>query len=295
MSNRFTEAAAARAALQEKNIQEQIDKATIRYIFTPFAEMLCEPLSVSVPRGRIIPISAQGQPVGEVYLATLSENAGDLAKYNIRNRIGEIELSPAVLVDNILPRYRDQGAIQVKALFGLPVERFLAARVNEEIFGDEEYFSAEAYLNRFNEVRGRFAGDSSAFGQKLIITLQELVDSVNMAWAWSRVEAENANIGITNGDLKKFSEYHRMCFRFSGVTPRDEALNRVAQDQASLTQVLPETVRGFAEAAKAAAPDWEALGRGLAKGIKDEVVPALVAAVKPDQKGGGVQGKQPNK
>lgn len=280
--NKFTEAAAARAATQERNIQQQIDKATIRYIFAPFAEMLCEPLSMSVPRGQIVPISVQGQPVGEVYLATLTENAGDMAKYNVRNGIGEIEISPAVLVDGMLSRYKDQGAIQIKALFGLPVDLFVDGRVNEEIFGDGEYPTAESYLERFNEVRGQFASDSSTFGQKMIGTLQELTESVNLAWAWTRVEAENANVGITNGDLKKFSEYHRNCFRFSGVTPRDEALNRVATDQASLGQALPEVVREVGRVAQANQPDWEAFGRGLASGMKEELVPAIVAAVKPD-------------
>lgn len=301
MSDSFTLAAAARSRKHQERIATQLDRATIRYVFAPFDEMICDPLGVNVPCGRIVPISAQGQPVGEVYLQALAQNGNfNPADYDLRNGVAEIEIAPAPLVDGLLSRYRDQGAIQIKSLYGVPVEDFTAGQFNEEIFGEGNCTFAGEYLARFAEVRAKFADDSSAFARRLMTCLAELEQSVSLAFGWATAQAEDANTQIANGDLRKFAEYHRRLFRFSGVTPRDEALNKVARDQQTALAALPAVVQTVVDQAKAAQPDWKELGRGLAEGLKETLAAAQQqpAATQPTQpsveESKKTQGNQPS-
>src|SRR5262245_7190203 len=133
--DQFTATATARAEALKRKIELQINQASIRYVFAPIFDMIVEPLSTTISKGAITPISEQGQPVGEVYLQTLvKENEHfDPAAYDMRNGIGEIAINPAPIVDALLSQYGAQGAVQIKTLFNRDVEWFVSHDLNEII------------------------------------------------------------------------------------------------------------------------------------------------------------------
>src|SRR5262245_3814893 len=136
--DQFTATAAARAEALQRKIELQINQASIRYVFAPLFPMIVEPLSTTISKGVITPISEQGQPVGEVYLQTLVREGEtfDPTAYDLRNGIGEIAINPAPIVDALLSQYGPQGAIQVKSLFNLDIGEFLDYTLNRTIFRD---------------------------------------------------------------------------------------------------------------------------------------------------------------
>jgi hypothetical protein len=287
--DRFTETAAARADALQRKIELQMNQASIRYMFAPMFSMIVEPLSTTIPPGQIVPISEQGQPVGEVYLQTLVRQGEtfDPSPYDLRNGIGEIVINPAPIVDELLSQYGAQGAIQVKCLFNLDVGRFLEYDMNELIFAGAEYETAEGYLKLFARAREsdylqefaqtrqkRWPAD---FGPLLGRLLFELESSVNVAFAWAKAKAEQSNQALKAGDIKRFSPFEAKLFRFTGVTPIDEAMNQVALNQSSLAEQLPKVVTEFKEAVIASKPDYSELGAAIAAGVTAGVKEAMTA------------------
>jgi hypothetical protein len=268
MFDQFTAVAAARAERLQQKIEGLANQASIRYVFNPIFDMIISSLQTTVPKGRITPISEQGQPVGEVYLMTLVRDGEmlDPALYNIKNGVGEIPINPAPLVDDLVNQYGPQGACQIKSLFNLDIEAFCDYELNELIFDGRTYETAEAYMDRFQFVREKTPDVS--FAPLLGRVLAELEASVSTALAWSKAKAEEANQMLKNGDLKKFSPFERTLFKFSGITPIDEAMNQVATDQAALANSMPEVIRGLEKTIAESKPDWQTVGEGIAAGIE---------------------------
>jgi hypothetical protein len=292
--DQFTATAASRAAALQRKIELQLNQASIRYVFAPIFDMIVEPLSTTISKGRITPISEQGQPVGEVYLLTLVKEGEvfDPAAYDMRNGIGEITINPAPLVDALLSQYGTQGAVQIKSLFNRNVEWFISHDLNEIIFQGRDYETANEYLEQFARVSRE--GWDPGFATLLGHVLSELASSVNVAFAWAKAKAEWSNQALKSGDLKKFSPFEAKLFKFSGVTPIDEAMNQVAVNQAALATSLPTIVTEFKEAVIASRPDYSELGAaiaaGVTAGVKDLLAnqgqPAKEEAPKPAPKGG---------
>ena len=153
--DQFTDVAVARAGALQRKIESQVNQASIRYMFAPLFAMIVEPLSTTIQPGAIVPISEQGQPVGEVYLQTLvrPNEVFDPSVYDLRNGIGEITINPAPIVDTLISQYGAQGAIQVKSLFNKEIDEFLSYELNELIFAGAEYETAEGYLKQFARVK----------------------------------------------------------------------------------------------------------------------------------------------
>src|SRR5262245_39505108 len=200
--DQFTATVTARAEALKRKIELQLNQASIRYVFAPIFDMIVEPLSTTISKGAITPISEQGQPVGEVYLQTLVREGEifDPSAYDLRNGIGEITINPAPIVDELISQYGAQGAAQVKCLFNLDVGRFLEYDLNELIFEGAEYDTAKGYLEQFAKVRtpeyleefamSRQKRWPADFGPLLGRVLYELEASVNVALAWARAKAE---------------------------------------------------------------------------------------------------------
>jgi hypothetical protein len=277
MNDRFTNVATARAAALEERIRQQVDQASIRYIFAPIFDMVCDPLSTVIVKGSIVPISEQGQPVGEVYLQTLigQNETIDPAKYDLKDGIGEISINPAPIVDALLSQYGPQGAVQIKSLFNMEIGKFLEGRFNEIIFGGEEFNTAKAYHERFALVREQVG--RSNLGPVIGRVISELEASVSAAFAWGKAKAEWSNQALKSGDLKKFSPYEYKLFDFTGVTPIDEAMNQVAVNQGALAQALPQVVTDLKEAVIESRPDWKEIGKSISEGVKEGVKEAIIA------------------
>jgi hypothetical protein len=281
--DRFTETAAARAGALQRKIEMQMNQASIRYVFAPIFPMIVEPLSTTIQPGAIVPISEQSQPVGEVYLQTLVREGEvfDPSVYDLRNGIGEVTINPAPIVDTLISQYGAQGAMQIKSLFNLEVGRFLEYDLNELIFGGDKYETVQAYKERFATVKTAdylewFARErqkrwSADFGQLLGRVMFELEASVDVAFGWAKAEAELANQGLKSGDIKRFAPREARIFKFSGVTPLDEAMNQVALNQSSLAQQLPNVITEFKEAVIASKPDYSELGAAIAAGVREGV------------------------
>src|SRR5262245_41991686 len=202
--DQFTAVATARADALARKIELQMNQASIRYVFAPLFPMIIEPLSTTIEKGVITPISEQGQPVGEVYLQTLVRpgEVFDPSAYDLRNGIGEIAINPAPIVDTLLSQYGTQGAIQMKCLFKLNVDEFLRRDLNEIIFQAHGYETAAEYLEQFARVsQERWDPE---FAVLLNRVLSELEASVNVAFAWSRMKAEQSNQALKSGDIKHF-------------------------------------------------------------------------------------------
>jgi hypothetical protein len=270
--DQFTAVAAARAETLQKKIEQQLDQASIRYVFAPIFDMIVQPLATTIQKGHITPISEQGQPVGEVYLLTLVKEgeALDPGAYNLRDGVGEIPINPAPIVDALLSQYGAQGAAQIKCLFNLGVGEFLRYRLNEVIFGDGQYDTADDYLKRFAYVRAE-AEKEGAMRPLLDRVLQELRASVEVAFAWARAKAEESNLLLKSGDLKKFSPFERRLFKFADVTAVDDAMNQMAVNQSALANSLPTVMTEFKEAVIASKPDYSELGAAIGAAMKDGV------------------------
>lgn len=294
--NAFAAIATQEAAEIQKSIESQLSRATIRYIFNPFQDMRTDVINNGViPFGQITPISIQRPPVGQIYLQPLLDADPMKEKdFMIRNGVGRIEIPPAPIVDELLSRYQHMGAIQCKKIFGLDIAEFELVNLNDLYFGQEidelteeistaKHLTARSYLERFVLVEEKLSQMSASaqkerdkgMAKKLSELLIELRQSVISCSQWARREAENANVELANGDLKKFSPYHYRLFEYSGVTPRDAALNQIATDQGNTMKVIPQLLESIAEGQKANQPDWEALGRGLSAGIAENLKPLL--------------------
>jgi hypothetical protein len=269
--DQFTAVATARAESLQRKIEQQLNQASIRYVFAPLFDMIVESLSTTIVKGAIVPISEQGQPVGEVYLQTLVREGEtfDPSLYDMRNGIGEITINPAPLVDSLISRYGPQGAIQVKNLFNMDVSEFLNYTLNRTIFGDQEYETAEAYLERFKAIR--VEQRNATIAPLINRVLSELEASVSLAFTWAKAKAEWANQALKAGDIKHFSVFENRLFKFTGVTPIDEAMNQVATNQAALATTLPQVVTDFKDAVLASKPDYGELGAAIAAGFKEGV------------------------
>jgi len=275
--NRFIETAAARAEALNQKIASFTNVASTRYMFAPIFDLIISPLSTTLPKGEIIPISEQGQPVGEVYLMTLVRDGETLdpAAYNLKNGVGEVIISPSAIVDALLDQYGAQGAVQIKCLFSMHIEEFLGYSLNEIIFEGRQYETAEDYLERFEFVRDQIKGARVA--QLVNRVLTELEESVNHAFAFAKTKADWSNQALKRGDLKKFVTYEEKIFKFSGVTPIDEAMNQVAVNQAALANSLPTVIEGLQATIEKSSPDWRTIGASIAEGVKEGVRAAMSA------------------
>jgi len=293
--DRFTETARNRADALQRKIESQLNQASIRYMFAPLFPMIVEPLSTTIQPGAIVPISEQGQPVGEVYLQTLVKEGEvfDPSVYDLKNGIGEITINPAPIVDTLLSQYGAQGAVQVKTLFNLDVGRFLEYDLNELIFAGAEYDTAQGYRDQFAKVRtpeyleefamSRQKRWPADFGPLLGRVLVELEASVSVAFAWAKLEAERCNQALKSGDMKKFAPREARLFKFTGVTSIDEAMNQVALNQASLADTLPKVVTEFKDAVIASKPDYSQLGAAIAQGVKEGIKDLMANQPQPAQ------------
>src|SRR5262249_29699214 len=204
LMDQFTAVAVARDKELHQKIAAQLDQASIRYVFHPIFPMIVQPLATVIDPGQITPISEQGQPVGEVYLMTLIREGEplDAAAYKLRDGVGEIAINPAPLVDELLNQYGAQGAVQIKSLYNMGVDQYLGYRLNEVIFDGRRYESAQAYHDRFEEVRAEYP-----MTPVLDRVLQELTASVNVAFSWAKAKAEWSNQALKSGDIKRFSPF----------------------------------------------------------------------------------------
>jgi hypothetical protein len=276
--DQFTAVATARADALQRKIELQMNQASIRYVFAPLFPMIVEPLSTTIEKGRITPISEQGQPVGEVYLQTLVRpgEVFDPAVYDVnKDHIGEITINPAPIVDTLLSQYGGQGAVQIKSLFNRDVSWFVDHDLNEIIFQGREYETAAEYLEQFAGVSR--VGWHPDFATLLGRVLTELEASVNVALAWARMKAEQSNQALKSGDIKHFSPFEAKLFKFSGVTPIDEAMNQVALNQSALANSLPTIVTEFKDAVIASKPDYGELGAAIAQGVTAGVKEAMAS------------------
>jgi hypothetical protein len=170
-----------------------------------------------------------------------------------------------------------------------------------------QYETAEAYKDRFATVKRAdylewFARDRQKrwpadFGQRLGRVLFELEASVDVALAWAKAKAEQSNQALKSGDIKRFTVDHEgKIFKFSGVTPIDEAMNQVALNQSSLAQQLPNVITEFKDAVLASKPDYSELGAAIAQGVTAGVKEAMAsmqnqpAAAKEEPKPAGNKG-----
>lgn len=110
MANQFVETAMTRASALDQKIANFANQASIRYVFAPLFDMIETTLSTVLPKGEIVPISEQSQPVGEVYLMTLVRDGETLdpGQYKLRDGVGEITINPAPIVDELRARSRER-------------------------------------------------------------------------------------------------------------------------------------------------------------------------------------------
>lgn len=267
----------------QRQLEEQADASALRYVFAPFEKMLVlspsnvPPLEV----GRIHLIPHLPQAMGLPYLMLhFRDRPFDAKEVNFKpeTQSGEIRIPPAPTVDNLISRYGEQGAVQIKCLFNFPARTWKQLDLNSLLFQGKVFSKPEEYFEQFDQVLER-VGNMKPTGpkaefieivQKLVPeVLGELEASVRQAASWSRVQAEGANEARANGELKKFSPRERKLFRFAGVTAHDHALNQVAETQNAAITALPALVEKVVGGQQAPVIDWREVGRGMAEGLRE--------------------------
>lgn len=312
--NRLEEVALSYDSYVSAQLQEQADQSALRYVFAPFDKMLIF-FPTGIPPlepGRIHLIPHLPQAIGMPYLELMYKDRPFNPKevnYKPGTQSGEHRIPPAPTVDMLTSRYGEQGCIQVKRLYNLQARAWQQLDLNGLIFEGKELKTPEAFLAQFDRVRERLATmDAKGSRAEFIETVQRLVPqvleeleaSVLQASGWAKTRAEDANAARANGELKKFSEFERKLFRFSGVTPHDQAMNTVAENNNSAIAALPAIVEKLVASQSAVAQqpviDWKEFGKGLAEGLKESgivlaqvaaPVPASVDAKKPEEQKNG--------
>ncbi len=298
--NRLLDAALTYETYVQEQLETQADQSALRYVFTPFDRMLIlsPPGVPPLEAGRIHLIPHLPQALGLPYLMLFFKDRPFDARevnYKPETQSGEVRVSPAPIVDALTSRYGEQGAIQVKSLYNLPARTWQQLNLNDLLFEGKIFKTPEEYLAQFARVAERVAslkpnGENAELierVQKLVPkVLGELEESVQQAASWARVQAEDANAARANGELKKFSPRERKMFEFSSVTPHDQALNHVAENQNAAIVALPALIEKFvAGQQQAPAIDWRELGKGIAEGLKEAgVVVAKPEESKPENK-----------
>lgn len=279
----FTLTAQRKAKEIEANIKAQQDRAAVRYVFAPFANMFTSVVpNGDIPFGTIVPIGILDQPVGRIYLQLLLEedaqkvkeffNGPNAKDFNQNGLVGRVEVPPTPIVDELISRYAEKGAIQVKTLYNTVVKDFLTTKYNDLIFAGVQCRSYEQYLNCFQDATIRCEKKQEKTALKVI---KELEVSVNTAYAWARREAEMSNqlLGKPKG-ISEFVDYHYRLFEFTGVTPRDQALNQMALNQDRMPEILERIAEGSAMPF-----DPTQLGAAIAAGISNGLNDVIDKAV----------------
>lgn len=292
--NRLLDTALTYESYVQKQLESQADASALRYVFAPFEKMLILSPSGVPPleAGRIHLIPHLPQALGFPYLLLFFKDRPFDARevdYIPETQSGEIRIPPAPTVDNLISRYGVQGAIQVQNLYNLPARTWKQLDLNGLLFEGKVFLKPEEYLEQFARVEER-VGTMKPTGANAELVelvkrlvpdiLEELVNSVSQAASWSRVQAEEANAARANGELKKFSLRERNLFRFSGVTPHDQALNQVAENQHAAISALPALMEKMVTQNQAPVIDWREVGRGMAEGLKEA---GLVVMPKPEE------------
>lgn len=302
--NRLEEVALSYDSYVSAQLQEQADQSALRYVFAPFDKMLIF-FPTGIPPlepGRIHLIPHLPQAIGMPYLELMYKDRPFNPKevnYKPGTQSGEHRIPPAPTVDMLTSRYGEQGCIQVTRLYNLQAGAWQQLDLNGLIFEDKELKTPEAFLAQFDRVRTRLATmEATGARAEFIETVQRLVPqvleeleaSVMKASGWAKVRAEDANAARANGELKKFSEFERKLFKFSGVTPHDQAMNTVAENNNSAIAALPaiveKLVAGQSAAAQQPVIDWKEFGKGFAEGLKESgmvLAPAPVDVKKPEE------------
>lgn len=293
--NRLLNAALTYEGYVQKQLESQASESALRYVFAPFEKMLILSPSGVPPldAGRIHLIPHLPQAMGFPYLMLhFKDRPFDAREVNYiqETQSGEIRIPPAPTVDNLISRYGVQGAIQVKSLYNLPARTWQQLDLNRLLFEGKVFLKPEEYLAQFDRVLAHVANMESKgpraelveIVKKLIPdVLEELETSVNQAASWSRVQAEEANAARANGELKKFSPRERKLFQFSSVTPHDQAMNQVAENQHAAISALPALVeKAVGGQQQASVIDWVEVGKGMAMGFKEA---GLVLMPKPEE------------
>lgn len=297
--NTFADQARRKDAQIKQSIQEKLDAAAIRYIFTPFESLIVQSLpNGAIPAGRITPISITDQPIGSIYLQPMLEaNPEKERDFNIINGVGVVEVAPRDIMAALRGQYKSHVFAEINALSNFPIDVWTKLQF-EDFLCKEETNTITSYvewIKHFESCHKRMEAGAVVTGEERIAkykpyyeilykAIEEMRATVEACRVELVLEANEKNIllGKPMG-INKFSVRDYRVFEFTGITPRDEALNQLAEDRKQIPNLLQQIAKGTTINIEALG---DAIGKGLAKAMKEQAPAASepTATEKAEQK-----------
>lgn len=266
--------------------QREMNKFQTRYVYLPFYEGICQQIPRGfVPAGVIHPIPA---PKGKVNVKLLPEGAQVLMVVSpsvgvprpgakIQHKDPEIaellrqieqlrqmatdrgndppniaiylhEVKP--IVDGVTSVYGREGAVEIRALFGMPENAFEKHNMNDLIFGveSERAATAQAILERMDRVIKQ-AGSQKGEAPKILMNVAtEIAESVRRCerFCEEHVRQRHLEMEDSSSDApKRYSKRDLRALDFIGGVRREEYLQRVAAQQQQAQVAIPRMLEAM--------------------------------------------------
>jgi hypothetical protein len=275
-----TERDIAAARLFEQD-QRKLDKFQTRYVYLPFQDGQCAPIPGGyVPAGIIHPIPA---PKGKCNVRLLEKDAQVLEVVSpsagvtdigapkrthgdpvIQALIVEIERlqrearergqEPAsiaiylqetdLIVNSVVQRYLQEGAIEITALAGMPEAVFQRYQINQKVFGaDEVPQTAHAIRERLAALTGELGKKPTEAGAVLKAVADQILRSVATCEAFCKQHIEKRHLQMDNPqdtNPKGYSRRDLRAIEFIGAIRREDYLQRREEEQREAALAIPK-------------------------------------------------------
>jgi len=266
--------------------QREMNKYQTRYVYLPFIDAISPQIpNGCAPAGVIHPIPA---PKGKVNVKLLPEGAQVLMVVSpsvgvphpaaqIRHKDPEIEnllkqidtlrrlatdrgqdppniaiylheVKP--IVDGITSVYGREGAVEVKALFGMPENAFEKHKMNDLIFGaeGERLTTAQAIYERMEKVVKQAGGQKGEASKILTAVASEIIDAVRRCERFCEEHVRQRHLEMEdpqNDAPKRYSKRDLRALDFIGGVRREEYLQRVAAQQQQAQVAIPRMLEAM--------------------------------------------------
>jgi hypothetical protein len=252
---------------------QQIERFQTYYIYVPFQDVSCPQIAGGyVPAGRIHAIDPPERraQMRELPSQDTGMNINILRIEGPNNDVAVYLDQPKVIVQQLLTMYGREGATEISALRGMAKSEFARVDVNRLIFGERPPTTAKAIREHLGRLGDQLIRTTTAGSQKLLQIIEQVLAAVTACEVMCQAQIRTTHTQFDmarRGDPDSITAYSRRDLRaieFAGITPQNEAINRVAaqqeQDRAVQTELLKEL--------KAQNDRWEALASDMKNAVQ---------------------------
>lgn len=261
--------------VSDPRIQRLAQARATRYIYSPFSDCLVPGYPGGfLPKGRIVGISTIVRENNHPSSTELPKD--DPQRWE--------EIYPLEIVESVIGRYAPRGAVEIRALAGLPEANFNEMGLNNLFFGPATDEQGQARVLSVGQIRAgvdaaleRMQNVAPVVKSRVQQIAQEILRAAQIAEADRRAHLDESHANIDkarNGNLN-FNPAYDQCdmrsFKFLDREPETAAWR--VKDAPQQAAQPPQ-----------AGVDWEAFGRGLASGLSEGIATKVVEQLKPASK-----------